>query len=62
MKRITGKKKVCVGITKEGDCIEQEFIAFKDIDLAYKKLYELENIEEEFGIDLITLFRNIDKL
>ena len=56
MKRITEKKKVCVALNKDGTFVYNEFIAFNNIDEGYKKLYELENIEEKYGIDLITYF------
>lgn len=48
MKRIT---------EKDGPSIKNGFIIFKDIDEAYRKLYVLEDIEEEIDIDLITLFK-----
>jgi hypothetical protein len=33
---------------------------FVDIPIMYEKLYKLENIEDELGIDLITLFKAIN--
>ena len=56
MKRITEKKKVCVALNRDGTFVYNEFIAFKDINEGYKKLYELENIEEKYGIDLLKYF------
>lgn len=56
MKRITEKKKVCVALNKDGTFVYHEFIAFNNIDEGYKKLYKLENIEEKYGIDLLTYF------
>ena len=56
MKRVTEKRKVCIAINKDGTSTYNEFIAFKNIDEGYKKLYKLENIEEKYGIDLITYF------
>lgn len=42
---------------KKGNLTKVETLHFKDVDEAYKKLYKLENLEEELGIDLITLFK-----
>ena len=42
---------------KKGNLTKVEALHFKDVDEAYKKLYQLENLEEELGIDLITLFK-----
>ena len=42
---------------KKGNLTKVEALHFKDVDEAYKKLYKLENLEEELGIDLITLFK-----
>ena len=56
MKRVTEKRKVCTALNKDGTFTEYEFIAFKDVNEAYQKLYELENIEEKYGIDLLTYF------
>ena len=57
MERITEKRAVSPQCDKDGNTTKVEFIAFKDIDEAYKKLYKLENLEEELGIELITLFK-----
>ena len=42
---------------KKGNLTKVEALHFKDVDEAYKKLYKLENLEEELGIELITLFK-----
>ena len=42
---------------KKGNLTKVETLHFKDVDEAYKKLYKLENLEEELGINLITLFK-----
>lgn len=57
MERTTEKRIVYVGLNKDGPSIKNGFITFKDIDKAYRKLYVLEDIEEEIGIELITLFK-----
>ena len=57
MKRITKKEGVITQIDKDGNITKNEFIEVIDKDEANRKLYEYENIEEEFGIDLITLFK-----
>lgn len=56
MERITETKKVCTALNRDGTFTEYEFISLKDIGKGYKKLYELENIEEKYGIDLLTYF------
>lgn len=50
MERLTNKK---IGIVVKGTISEE----VKERALIYEKLQQLENIEEELGIDLITLFR-----
>ena len=57
MKRTTEKRIVYAGLNQDEPSIHNGFIIFKDIDEAYRKLYVLEDIEEEIGIDLITLFK-----
>ena len=56
MERVTEKRKVCVSANKDGTFTEYEYIAFKNVNEAYQKLYNLENIEEKYGIDLLTYF------
>ena len=46
MKRLTRKEGVITQIDKDGNITKNDFIEVKDKDEAYKKLYELENIEE----------------
>ena len=50
MERLTNKK---IGIVVKGTISEE----VKERALIYEKLQQLENIEEELGIDLITLFK-----
>ena len=57
MKRITKKEGVITQIDKDGNITKNDFIEVKDKDEAYKKLCQLEDIEQELGIDLITLFK-----
>lgn len=57
MERLTKKEGVITQTDKDGNITKNEFIEVKDKDEAYKKLCELENIEQELGIDLITLFK-----
>ena len=59
MKRLTKKEGIITQIDKDGNITKNEFIEVKDKDEAYKKLCQLEDIEEEFGIDLITLFKAV---
>ena len=46
MNRLTRKEGVITQIDKDGNTTKNDFIEVKDKDEAYKKLYELENIEE----------------
>lgn len=57
MKRLTEKEGVITQIDKDGNITKNNFIEVKDKDEAYRKLCQLEDIEEEIGIDLITLFK-----
>ena len=57
MKRLTKKEGVITQIDKDGNITKNEFIEVIDKDEAYKKLYQIENLEDELGIDLITLFK-----
>lgn len=57
MERLTKKEGVITQIDKDENITKNDFIEVKDKDEAYKKLYELENIEEEIGIELTTLFK-----
>lgn len=57
MKRLTRKEGVITQIDKDGNITKNDFIEVKDKDEAYKKLYELENFEDELGVELTTLFK-----
>lgn len=57
MGRLTKKEGVITQIDKDGNIKKNEFIEVKDKDEAYKKLCELEDIEQELGIKLTTLFK-----
>lgn len=57
MKRLTKKEGVITQIDKDGNITKNNFIEVIDKDEAYKKLYELEDIEDEIGIELTTLFK-----
>lgn len=57
MERLTKKEGVITQIDKDGNITKNELIEVIDKDEANRKLYELENIEEELGIDIITLFK-----
>ena len=57
MKRLTKKEGVITQIDKDGNITKNNFIEVKDKDEAYKKLCQLEDIEEEIGIELTTLFK-----
>lgn len=59
MERLTKKEGVITQIDKDGNITKKEFIEVKDKDEAYKKLYELEDIEQEIGIELTTLFKAV---
>ena len=57
MERLTKKEGVITQIDKDGNITKNDFIEVKDKDEAYKKLCQLEDIEEEIGIELTTLFK-----
>ena len=54
MNRLTERFDVITAIDKDGNETHSKGIQIKDkqISLAYEKLFQLENIEEELGIDL----------
>lgn len=52
MNRLTKKVVICPESRKDGTIIKVEAIVPTYKGDIYKKLYELENIEEEFGIDI----------
>ena len=53
MNRLTKKVVICPESRKDGTIIKVEAIVPTYKGDIYKKLYELENIEEEFGIDIV---------
>ena len=59
MERLTKKEGVITQIDKDGNITKNNLIEVKDKDEAYKKLCQIEDIEEEFSIDLITLFKAV---
>lgn len=61
MKRLTEKKIVQPSCDINGELESKEYIYIKDKTLAEKKLFELEDIEEKLGIDLITLFKALEQ-
>ena len=59
MNRLTRKEGVITQIDKDGNITKNDFIEVKDKDEAYRKLCQIEDIEQELGIDLITLFKAV---
>lgn len=57
MKRLTERKTNYPKCDKQGNLTKVDYIAIKDKKLAEEKLCQLEDIEDELGIDLITLFK-----
>ena len=57
MERLTKIEGVITQIDKDGNITKNNLIEVKDKDEAYKKLCQLEDIEEEIGIELTTLFK-----
>ena len=57
MKRLTEKRTVQPSCDINGELESKKYIYIKVKGLAEKKLFELEDIEEKLGIDLITLFK-----
>ena len=59
MKRLTERFDVITAIDKNGNETHSKGIQIKDkqITLAYEKLFQLEDVEEELGIELVTLFK-----
>ena len=55
--RTTERKVAYPHCDKHGNLIKVDYIEIKDKKLAEEKLCRLEDIEEEIGIDLITLFK-----
>lgn len=62
MKRLTKiDNTIYYRIDNDEDIIKVDNIKIVNQNLANRKLYELENIEEEIGIDLITLYRALSR-
>ena len=57
MERLTERKISYPSCDKNGNLERVDYIEIKDKKLAEEKLCYLEDIEEELGIDLITLFK-----
>lgn len=55
--RLTERKVCYPRCDNQGNLDEVEYIAIKDKKIAEEKLCQLEDIEDELGIDLITLFK-----
>ena len=55
--RLTKKKVIYPSCDKKGNLTQVDYIKIKDKQLAEEKLCQLEDIEDELGIDLITLFK-----
>lgn len=55
--RLTERKVAYPHCDKQGNIAQVDYIEIKDKKLAEEKLCQLEDIEEEIGIDLITLFK-----
>ena len=57
MERLTERKTSYPSCDKKGNLTRVDYIKIKDKALAEEKLCLLEDIEEELGIDLLTLFK-----
>lgn len=55
--RYTQRKKELLSVDIDGTEHWVEYISISDSTLAHEKLCQLEDIEEEFGIDLVTFVR-----
>lgn len=55
--RITERKTSYQKCDKQGNLTKVDYIEIKDKGLAEEKLCRLEDIEDELGIDLITIFK-----
>ena len=56
MERLTERKTSYPSCDKNGNLTQVDYIEIKDKSLAEEKLCELEDIEDELGIDLMTYF------
>lgn len=59
--RLTERKVCYPKSDKEGNLTKVDYIEIKDKGLAEEKLCQLEDIEDELGIDLITLLKAYKK-
>ena len=57
MERLTERKTNYLSCDKNGNLTQVDYIEIKDKKLAEEKLCQLEDIEEEIGIDLTILFK-----
>ncbi len=57
--RLTERKTIYPECDKQGNLTKVDCIDIKDKKMAEEKLCQLEDIEEELGIDLITLFKGL---
>lgn len=55
--RLTERKVCYPRCDKQGNLDKVDYIAIKDKKMAEEKLCQLEDIEDELGIDLVTLFK-----
>ena len=61
MERLTERKTSYPSRDKKGNLEQVDYIEIKDKKLAEEKLCLLEDIEDELGIDLLTLFKALNK-
>lgn len=59
--RLTERKIGYPNCDKKGNLTKVDYIEIKNKGLAEEKLCQLEDIEEELGIDLITLFKALEQ-
>ena len=57
MERLTKKETINLQINNDGTITKANYISIVNQDEANRKLHELEEIEEEIGIELTTLFK-----
>lgn len=61
MSRLTERKIYYPACDKKGNLEKVDYIEIKDKKLAQEKLCQLEDVEDELEIDLITLFKALNK-
>lgn len=59
MSRLTEKRIIHPSCTTDGILESREYIHIENKDLAEKKLFELENIEDGLGVGLITFLKSL---